>query len=122
MTTLTTYIIGLSAILCLFAIVYLIVLILENKQEVEQDYEDDLLIQQYELTHTPIDKSTGLTTLETTVLDTYENSNIKIPVEIIEDLRYMKLKSEDEIFSFIENQRNHWKLENNKKLFRKSVA
>lgn len=122
MTTLTTYIIGVSAILCLFAIVYLIVLILENKQEVEQDYEDDLLIQQYELTHTPIDKATGLTTLETTVLDTYENSNIKIPVEIIEDLRYMKLKSEDEIFSFIENQRNHWKLENNKKLFRKTVA
>jgi Bacteriophage phi-29 early protein GP16. len=48
------------------------------------------------------------------VLDIYETNGIKISLDIIEELCYLKLDSEEMIFNFIEKQRKSWKLENSK--------
>ena len=50
------------------------------------------------------------------VLQEYERSGIKIPLDIVEELNYNNFDSEDQIKNFIQVQRNNWKLENNKKL------
>lgn len=55
------------------------------------------------------------------VLDLYEQSNIRLPLDILEDLVTQNLKTEKEIFDFIENQRLHWKLENQKKPYKKTT-
>lgn len=55
------------------------------------------------------------------VLDLYEQSNIRLPLDILEDLSTQNLETEKEIFDFIENQRNHWKLENQKKPYKKTT-
>ena len=53
------------------------------------------------------------------VLDLYDEVNIKIPLDIIEDLAHASLTTTSEVSDYIENQRLHWKLENSKKPFRK---
>lgn len=55
------------------------------------------------------------------VLDLYEQSNIRLPLDILEDLTTQNLKTEKEIFDFIENQRIQWKLENQKKPHKKTI-
>ena len=57
-----------------------------------------------------------LSRVESAVLDLYDESNIRIPADIIEDLHYKKLSTEKEVMEYLENQRNFWKLENMKKL------
>lgn len=71
--------------------------------------------------HEPIirDRITNLTNTQNEVLDIYRMSNIKIPVEIIEDLDYYNITDKKEVFEFIESQRYSWKLENGKKPIRK---
>lgn len=66
-----------------------------------------------------IDKGMSLRMMEIRVLDIYEDSNIKIPTDIIEELHRMGLSNEKEIFDYIENQRYFWKLENSKKPYKK---
>jgi len=66
-----------------------------------------------------IDKSVSLTTIEIKSLDVYDKTNIKIPVDIIEDLHSLNLETEKEILDYIENQRYFWKLENTKKPYRR---
>lgn len=66
-----------------------------------------------------IDHSYNLTSIELKALDEYERSNIKIPIEIIEDLHALHLQSESDIIDYIDNQRLFWKLENSKKLFKR---
>ena len=66
-----------------------------------------------------VDKKTSLPNGINKVLDIYEQSNIKIQLDIIEELSYMTFHSDKEVFDYIENQRNHWKLENNKKVYRR---
>ena len=56
---------------------------------------------------------------ENRVLDLYDQSNIRLPLDILEDLSALSFLSENEIFDFIENQRNYWKLENQKKPYKK---
>lgn len=54
------------------------------------------------------------------VLAIYEQSNIRIQLDILEELSYnVQLKTPYDIFSFIEQQRQSWKLENSKKPYRK---
>ena len=53
------------------------------------------------------------------VLDLYDEANIKIPLDIIEDLIHVSLTTTSDVSDYIENQRLHWKLENSKKPFRK---
>jgi len=66
-----------------------------------------------------IDARYNLTRLEVRVLEIYDNSNIRVPVEIVEDLHLQQLEDEADIFKFIESQRKYWKLENSKVPFRK---
>lgn len=66
-----------------------------------------------------IDRKTNLTNNMVNVLDIYEDSHIRIPVDIIEDLAYMNIHADKDIMDYIENQRNYWKLENQKKPYRK---
>ena len=80
------------------------------------------LIQQKEneLNELPNNNSINhFTQSENRVLDLYEQSNIRIPLDILEDLSTLSFQSEKEIFEFIENQRNYWKLENQKKPYKK---
>ena len=66
-----------------------------------------------------VDKKTSLPHGTNQVLDIYDESNIKIPLDIIEELSYMNFHSEKEVFDYIENQRNYWTLEHRKKPYRK---
>jgi len=72
-----------------------------------------------ELHNKRIDRTNNFTIVVNEVLNIYEESNIKIPLDIIEELQFMNFSNEKQVFEYIENQRNHWKLENNKKPYRK---
>lgn len=52
------------------------------------------------------------------VLTTYDQSGIRLPLDIIEELDYLNLTTESEITAYIESQRIHWKYECMKKLFK----
>ena len=82
------------------------------------------LIQQKEneLNELPDNNSINhFTQTQNKVLDIYEHSNIRIPLDILEDLSTLSFQSEKETFEFIENQRNYWKLENQKKPYKKTT-
>lgn len=55
------------------------------------------------------------------ILDIYENSNIKLPVDVLEEVIRMskRLDSDKMVFDYIENQRLFWKHENSKKPYKK---
>jgi hypothetical protein len=69
-----------------------------------------------------LDTNVSLTKNEVKALDVYEQSGIRIPSDIIEDMSNMRLNSVSEIMDYIEIQRAYWKLENTKKAFRRSEA
>ena len=82
------------------------------------------LIQQKEneLNELPNNNSINhFTQTQNKVLNLYDNSNIRLPYDILEDLSAQNLKTEKETFEFIENQRNYWKLENQKKPYKKTT-
>ena len=82
------------------------------------------LIQQKEneLNELPNNNSINhFTQTQNKVLNLYDNSNIRLPYDILEDLSTQNLKTEKETFEFIENQRNYWKLENQKKPYKKTT-
>lgn len=103
-------------ILAIITLALMLVFWLQGKY---QQHKEDEMEFQYEEEMNSRNTLSGLTQLEERVLDIYVQSNIKIPFEIMEELRYLNLDSEDEIFNYIENQRLHWKLENSKKPYRK---
>ena len=72
-----------------------------------------------QLQNKSIDRTSNLSNVVNEVLDIYDQSNIKLPLDIIEELHYMNLTTDKQVFDYIENQRNHWKLENNKKTYRR---
>lgn len=78
--------------------------------------ENEINERKQQLQALQIDKHTELPHVVNSVLDKYERSNIRIPKDILEDITYLGLFDESEIFSYIENQRHHWKLENSKKI------
>ena len=49
------------------------------------------------------------------VLQRYFDLNIRIPLDIIEEAARMTWTDESEVIAYIEQQRNHWKLECQKK-------
>lgn len=96
----------------------------ETMESQERLTELTYLIQQKEneLNELPSNKPINRFTItQNKVLDLYEQSNIRLPLDILEDLATQNLKTEKEIFDFIENQRNHWKLENQKKPYKKTT-
>ncbi|ACE96041.1 early protein [Bacillus phage TBA3] len=106
----------------------------KKKQEAREleDYLEDLnkrVVQRTQIlselneviSNRSIDKTVNLSACEVAVLDLYEQSNIRIPSDIIEDLVNQRLQSEQEVLNYIETQRTYWKLENQKKLYRGSL-
>jgi hypothetical protein len=117
-------IVGLGALAVITTLVHT-----DNKKTKELEKLEEEIIRKKHLIHTldqhienqTIDRTVMLTKSEIAVLDLYDKSNIKIPIDIVEDLSTMKLDSETDIYNFIEIQRRYWKLENTKKVFRKGV-
>lgn len=70
-----------------------------------------------------INTTVNLTQNAIDVLNIYEQSHIRIPADIIEDLAEKNghSLSKEDIFNFIENQRQYWKLENTKKVYEKGL-
>jgi len=99
---------------------------LEELELEEEELEDSINAKTIQLTELnqgiekqSINKDVSLSNIKVKILDIYEESHIQIPVDIVEELSNINLYEEKEIFDYIENQRNYWKLENQKKPFRK---
>ena len=60
-------------------------------------------------------KTNNLPMVLDTVLKRYFDLNIRIPLDIIEEAARLTWTDESEVISYIEQQRNHWKLECQKK-------
>lgn len=61
------------------------------------------------------DKSNNLPMVLDQVLQRYFDLNIRIPLDIIEEAARLTWTDENEVIAYIEQQRNHWKLECQKK-------
>ena len=61
------------------------------------------------------DKSNNLPMVLDQVLQRYFDLNIRIPLDIIEEAARLTWTDESEVIAYIEQQRNHWKLECQKK-------
>ena len=61
------------------------------------------------------DKSNNLPYVLDQVLQRYFDLNIRIPLDIIEEAARLTWTDENEVIAYIEQQRNHWKLECQKK-------
>lgn len=81
---------------------------LKKLEQVKQEYE----------TMKPND-ITNLPEGTNNILNMYDRSNIRIPKDILEDISSQHFHNETDILEFIENQRNYWKLENTKKLYKR---
>jgi len=66
-----------------------------------------------------IDRTSNLSKIVNEVLNIYDESNIKIPLDIIEELQYVNLTTDKQVFDYIETNRNYWILENRKKPYRR---
>ena len=80
--------------------------------------ESEIAKQRGLLHQVKVDNVVKLPTMVNEVLDVYDQSNIKIPVDILEDMVVITFDSEKEVFNYIENQRYYWKLENSKKPYK----
>lgn len=94
-----------------------------NKREQKEldDLQHKIEDRKKQLSNMQYDTTQQLTKIEVEVLEQYDSTNIRIPIEIIEDLHHMRLTSEKDIVNFIETQRKYWKLENSKPMFRREV-
>lgn len=84
-----------------------------RRDEYEQDneYETEYADQTW-------DTSVQMTDILTEALDVYDMSNIRIPKDIIEDAAIHQFDTVERAIYYIENQRNYWKLENQKKVLK----
>lgn len=64
-------------------------------------------------------QNTTMSPLVDSALDIYEQSMIKLPLDIIEELSFLEFQNVDEVIKYIEMQRVNWKFENQKKLLRR---
>lgn len=72
-----------------------------------------------QLQNKAINRESNLSNVVSKVLDIYEESSIRIPLDIIEELQFIQLSDEKQVFDYIENQRNIWVFENRKKPYRR---
>ena len=89
------------------------------QQEIDYFNNDIASLKQAHSTIKQFDNKTSFTQTTNKALDLYEQSNIRLPSDILEELSINHFYSLDETIDFIENQRSHWKLENTKKLHRR---
>ena len=84
-----------------------------NHKRLELSKIDDQIINR------SIDPSVNLSKVKNDVLNIYDQSGIKIPLDIVEELSFNNIDDRKQIFDFIENQRQYWILENRKKPYRR---
>ena len=97
-----------------------------NQQKELFKLEKIIQLKQKELSHLEnkldtIKSPFSYSTHVTNALNLYQNSFIKLPVDILEELSFFNdsFTSTTDVVTFIENQRNNWKIENTKRLLKK---
>ena len=87
----------------------------EMQQEIDFLHEEWSDLRQKIKNNALSDKSNNLPLVLDTVLQRYFDLNIRIPLDIIEEAARITWSDEAEVIAYIEQQRNHWKLECQKK-------
>ena len=87
----------------------------EMQQEIDFLHEEWQTLRQKIANNALSDKSNNLPMVLDQVLQRYFDLNIRIPLDIIEEAARLTWNDEAEVIAYIEQQRNHWKLECQKK-------
>ena len=87
----------------------------EMQQEIDFLHEEWQTLRQKIANNALSDKSNNLPMVLDQVLQCYFDLNIRIPLDIIEEAARLTWTDETEVIAYIEQQRNHWKLECQKK-------
>ena len=87
----------------------------EMQQEIDFLHEEWQTLRQKIANNAISDKSNNLPLVLDQVLQRYFDLNIRIPLDIIEEAARLTWNDETEVIAYIEQQRNHWKLECQKK-------
>lgn len=87
----------------------------EMQQEIDFLHEEWSDLRQKIKNNALSDKSNNLPLVLDQVLQRYFDINIRIPLDIIEEAARLTWTDETEVIAYIEQQRNHWKLECQKK-------
>ena len=87
----------------------------EMQQEIDFLHEEWQTLRQKIKNNALSDKSNNLPMVLDQVLQRYFDLNIRIPLDIIEEAARLTWTDESEVIAYIEQQRNHWKLECQKK-------
>ena len=87
----------------------------EMQQEIDFLHEEWQTLRQKIANNALSDKSNNLPMVLDQVLQRYFDLNIRIPLDIIEEAARLTWTDETEVIAYIEQQRNHWKLECQKK-------
>ena len=87
----------------------------EMQQEIDFLHEEWQTLRQKIANNALSDKSNNLPMVLDNVLQRYFDLNIHIPLDIIEEAARLTWTDESEVIAYIEQQRNHWKLECQKK-------
>ena len=87
----------------------------EMQQEIDFLHEEWQTLRQKIANNAISDKTNNLPHVLDQVLQRYFDLNIRIPLDIIEEAARLTWTDESEVIAYIEQQRNHWKLECQKK-------
>ena len=87
----------------------------EMQQEIDFLHEEWSDLRQKITNNALSDKTNNLPHVLDQVLQRYFDLNIRIPLDIIEEAARLTWTDESEVIAYIEQQRNHWKLECQKK-------
>ena len=87
----------------------------EMQQEIDFLHEEWQTLRQKITNNAISDKTNNLPYVLDQVLQRYFDLNIRIPLDIIEEAARLTWTDESEVIAYIEQQRNHWKLECQKK-------
>ena len=87
----------------------------EMQQEIDFLHEEWSDLRQKIANNALSDKTNNLPMVLDQVLQRYFDLNIRIPLDIIEEAARLTWTDESEVIAYIEQQRNHWKLECQKK-------
>ena len=87
----------------------------EMQQEIDFLHEEWSDLRQKIANNALSDKTNNLPMVLDQVLQRYFDLNIRIPLDIIEEAARLTWTDETEVIAYIEQQRNHWKLECQKK-------
>ena len=87
----------------------------EMQQEIDFLHEEWQTLRQKIANNAISEQTNNLPYVLDQVLQRYFDLNIRIPLDIIEEAARLTWTDETEVIAYIEQQRNHWKLECQKK-------